>query len=1049
MSTLTQRIPTLLLGISQQPDNLKFPGQVVDANNVFPDYALGMLKRPGGKFVASLKDAVTSGKWFPILRDEDEKYVAQYDGSTFRVWSLIDGSPRAVDMGTNTGVPGTCVFADLRDELNDFNAAVDVTEAELEDLNEFGAAYAEVSDGQTGVVTTLFNVTTNYDTNYEQTLVSGVLYDGIRYRLLNNSTVIKEYSTSTFTFTGTYTRSGSTVTVTSTDHGFSTGHYIKFDFTSGDAFDGIFRITVTDDDTFTFTHLESGTTSGNVTITDIYSLGTERTDDYPYLKRTGVKLYELVSTAASANTTSDLSTADSNLTTALADYNQAVTDQDAAEVLYNAERDDCVIATVPPNAYLSGATADDLEILTINDYTFILNKAKVTAMKTATSAALPNQAFVVISIVAYHAEYIVNINGTNYTYQTPKDTSSGNVDTGIIVSNLVSTINAATGTHGVTASAAGPGIYLSGTSAFEVSTSGSGAEEGIYVFQNEINVSGRLPNQCRDGYVVKVYNSDIVDADDMWVEFQTQDGATSGPGVWVETVAPEIEFELDELTMPHQLIRNADGTFTYGPIDWTDRLVGDDTTNPIPSFIGQTLNNLFFYRNRLGFLSNENITFSKAGDYFNFFAGSAQLVSADDPIDITATSQTPVNLAYVQTVAVGLVLFGQNEQFLISTDADVLSPTTAKINTLSKYECDEKLDAVSLGTSLAFVSKTQLWSRVYELSNIQKEAPADSNELSNNVAELIPATIDSFISSPALGIVSFGQTGTDTLYQYRFYQVGNERLANTWYKWQLTGNLLSQFFDETTFYAVAYDGSNVFVQSYDLTQASEQGFLTLPTGEKTDVCMDMFTVNPRRTYDSTTKRTRIWFPYNTITGQDDNVCVVVLGGYIGQTVSATESIGAVLTGDSVTVDSLSGDFYAEIDGDYRGRNLILGYLYDMTIQLPQLFVGQSESKTQYTTDSTADLIIHRLKVNTGLSGPVTYSIDITGRSDWQNVVNVTLPYDYTLGNVNLSASSEHVVPVFQRNKNLKITIKGDTAFPVSINSLTWEGNYNTRFYRRS
>src|SRR6056300_710717 len=101
MSTLTQRIPTLLLGISQQPDNLKFPGQVVDANNVFPDYALGMLKRPGGKYVASLKDAVTSGKWFPILRDENEKYVAQYDGTTFRVWSLLDGSPRAVNMGTN------------------------------------------------------------------------------------------------------------------------------------------------------------------------------------------------------------------------------------------------------------------------------------------------------------------------------------------------------------------------------------------------------------------------------------------------------------------------------------------------------------------------------------------------------------------------------------------------------------------------------------------------------------------------------------------------------------------------------------------------------------------------------------------------------------------------------------------------------------------------------------------------------------------------------------------------------------------------------------
>ena len=79
-------------------------------------------------------------------------------------------------------------------------------------------------------------------------------------------------------------------------------------------------------------------------------------------------------------------------------------------------------------------------------------------MKTTTSTALPDQAFVVVSIVAYHAEYTVRINNVDYTYQTPKDTGSGNVDTGIIVSNLVSLINAATGTHGVTATAVGPGI---------------------------------------------------------------------------------------------------------------------------------------------------------------------------------------------------------------------------------------------------------------------------------------------------------------------------------------------------------------------------------------------------------------------------------------------------------------------------------------------------------------------------------------------------------------------------------------------------------------
>jgi hypothetical protein len=496
--------------------------------------------------------------------------------------------------------------------------------------------------------------------------------------------------------------------------------------------------------------------------------------------------------------------------------------------------------------------------------------------------------------------------------------------------------------------------------------------------------------------------------------------------------------------MPHELVREADGSFSFSPVDWEDRLVGDDTTNPIPSFIGQRINNLFFYRNRLGFLSNENVILSKAGDYFNFFAGSAQIVSADDPIDLSATSQQPVNLAYVQTISVGLVMFGQNEQFLLSTDADILSPTTAKINTLGRYECDSALDAVSLGTSLAFVSKTLLWTRLYEISNIRKEAPADAGELTNNVSELVPATVDSFIASPALSIISFGEQGTDTLYQYRYYQVGNERRANTWYKWQLTGNLLEQFFDQTTFYAVCEDGTNVFLQSYDLTQSSEQGFLTLPTGEKTDVCLDLFSVNPYRTYDSATDVTRVFLPYDHITGK--TFCLLELGGYIGQTVTAEQSNGSVLF---PTVAGSAGNYYVDIDGDLRGRNLIIGYIYEMTIQLPTFFVGQSGGQNQYTADATADLIVHRIKVSTGLSGPVTYTVDITGKDAWDNVVTVTLPNNYNLGNVNISAAAEHVVPVFQRNKNTKITIKGDTAFPVSLDSLTWEGNYNTRFYRRA
>jgi hypothetical protein len=92
--------------------------------------------------------------------------------------------------------------------------------------------------------------------------------------------------------------------------------------------------------------------------------------------------------------------------------------------------------------------------------------------------------------------------------------------------------------------------------------------------------------------------------------------------------------------------------------------------------------------------------------------------------------------------------------------------------------------------------------------------------------------------------------------------------------------------------------------------------------------------------------------------------------------------------------------------------------------------------------------LHRIKVSTGLSGPIKYKVAITGKDTWNEVINVTMPYTYVLNNVNLSASATHDVPIYQRNENLKINIIGDTPFPISLLNIVWEGNYNRRFYAR-
>jgi hypothetical protein len=343
---------------------------------------------------------------------------------------------------------------------------------------------------------------------------------------------------------------------------------------------------------------------------------------------------------------------------------------------------------------------------------------------------------------------------------------------------------------------------------------------------------------------------------------------------------------------------------------------------------------------------------------------------------------------------------------------------------------------------MAFVSKTPLYSKLFALTDIRSDAPPNMEELTNNVPELVPSGVNHMIGSAALSLFSLGETGSDTLYQYKFLQLQNQRVQ-TWYKWKLPGNLLDQFFDLSTYYAVVTNGTSVEVITLDLTQASEEGFLTLPTGEKTDVCLDMWRTNPYRTYDSATDTTRIYLGFNSLV--DKTFTVLALGGYINANNQvSSQSVGAVLY---PAVAGTSGNYYVDIDGDYRGRDLIIGYLYNMELELPKFYITQNESGTAQS-DITGDVIIHRLKVSTGLSGPITYQINLTGIPSWNNTVQVTLPNSYTLNNVNISASAIHEVPVYQRNSNVAVKIVGDTPFPVSLLSMTWEGRYNPRFYKR-
>ena len=104
MASINQRIPNFLGGVSQQPDFIKFPGQLRTCHNAHPDVTFGLQKRPPGEYVGKLTNAVDGGQWFDIIRDDDEKYLVQVTTTgtpDIRVWNLATGAEQGVVFCTN------------------------------------------------------------------------------------------------------------------------------------------------------------------------------------------------------------------------------------------------------------------------------------------------------------------------------------------------------------------------------------------------------------------------------------------------------------------------------------------------------------------------------------------------------------------------------------------------------------------------------------------------------------------------------------------------------------------------------------------------------------------------------------------------------------------------------------------------------------------------------------------------------------------------------------------------------------------------------------
>lgn len=684
-------------------------------------------------------------------------------------------------------------------------------------------------------------------------------------------------------------------------------------------------------------------------------------------------------------------------------------------------------------SYLTGTLPQDYHVLSINDYTYITNRTQTTAQRAAPAAWTNSRAFITVRAVVYNSSYRVTINGSTATYSTA---ATGALTVNDVTSGIVTAINGLS-ISGLTATAIGPGIFLSRNSTFSISVNGGLAGDAIEVFQQSVPNISKLPSQCQNGYIAQVANTSG-EEDNYYVQFIADNG-TSGPGVWEETVRPDVSQGFDAATMPHQLIRLANGTFEFRQVTWEDRLVGDDTSNPMPSFVGSKIQQLFFYRNRLGVLTADNVILSQSGDYFNFFGQSALTTVDADPIDITATTTKPVSLKSVVPVTQGLALFSSGEQFLMSASTDSLTPGSVTIRSLARYQYDIYNDLADLGVTTAFITKNPSYCRVFEMETLGNDNSPYVNDISRVVPEWIPNTVDQVAGSGQSALLALASSSSRDVYLFQYMSDGQRRVKESWFQWKLSGTVQHQAIDGDIYWTITKQSSAYVIQKINLIQSPASSSLRVTDGSRVDPKLDLWKTNATATLSGA--NTKVYLPY---IHDSSRQLRVVIGNSTTSGPDYSNS-GTIFTPTTIAQDG--GGWYAVIPNrNVTSENLIVGYTFDYEVELPHIYYRSGEEMS--VTDYTAYLTVSRLKFNFGLTGEVKFRVTAKGRADWEVTTSGTLFNYYRLNDIPFTEDGVFTLPIHQRSENFRVSVVSDSPFPVSLISMMWEGNYSPRFYTR-
>ena len=510
--------------------------------------------------------------------------------------------------------------------------------------------------------------------------------------------------------------------------------------------------------------------------------------------------------------------------------------------------------------------ANSFRIASIADHTFITNKEKTIAMDSATSPTFAaNTGVVFIRQAEYNTTYSVTLNAGDHA-ETKKDFTTPVIGQGssstapsnkVVCDGLRDAINGDS-TLGPEYTASTIDDYIlkivkddGGT--FTIAVSDTIADMFIVGIKDEVEAIQQLPLKGINGQLLKIIGSSSTEADDYYVKFETTNGGTSGKGIWRETVAPNIIYKLDATTMPHTLIRNANGTFTFQKHTWGNRIAGDTTSAPNPPFVGEKIKNINVFRNRLVFLSDEYACLSAADDYTRFWRETVQTIIDSDPIFVS-TGGTDINfLTSSMAFANTLLLFSPHGQFRLDTGSSglgaPLTPATATITSMTKYDSIDLIDPIGVGRTVFFpINKGDFTGlREFYLPDVTGSTPI-SAEVTASVPRYIPKNLVAIAASVSEEtIVLVSKDEPTRLYIYKFLFADETKLQSAWSYWEVKGakSILSATILDSDLYIIVEYADGVYLEKASLRPE------TVDAGTEIEVLLDRKTTEANCTFSVT------------------------------------------------------------------------------------------------------------------------------------------------------------------------------------------------------